>query len=719
MAQDLRLKEIRIKGFRGYGEEEKILDLTAPVTILFGGNRSGKSSTLNALEWALYGKEITGRGATGIVERKKGWLVVNRTCQSAHVELTMSSDEGEIVVTRKSSRIGKRKEETFAFWDEKGKEYRDDVDLWKLLGLGARDFMSLVYLHQEVIRDIVVSEPSVRSAALDRLLGASDLRALFESLKRIRTKDYERRTAEIYLELERELKARSRSYEERIEDLRKEGIEKGLKGEDFTADMLVELSVKATDLLGSLIRKASIDVPEVRPLDDPGSYEGFEREAKEVVRRLRSENPGVVSQRELIDLRERLNTAVSEYENKVQALEELRREKAELEKEGHLVALRARKDEYAARRKGIEKQLKKINARHPVVLATIDYLSDLEDKRSRIPCPACEQEILPEGLLERLRAVQEEMGEEGKALGQESKDLFGKIRKLEEDIGKLEELVERKIPKTEEETNSLRERLGELLGITITDVHDVRKLVRDKLAEIEKRLEEARKVLEHYNKDIHSVEEALEQMSLIHGVLEAERKIDDIRAISSSLKWKSMDEARNRLNRMLDAVDKSREAVQAVIEKKVRERLEEAEGRIREYYRILVERPDFESITIDPEDNEVYASSDGEVEKVVSFFNQGDMNCAALSIFLALGGGASHEYGPSFIILDDPSQSLDAKQKKRLAYLIDKVSSERQVLLATMDRELLEALEEEVARAKVIYRLGKWNPRSGPSIVRE
>ncbi len=719
MAPGLRLKEVKIRGFRGYGELEKTLDLTAPVTIIFGGNRSGKSSTLNALEWALYGKEVTGKGATGIVERKRGWLVVNRKCPSARVELTMSSEEGEIVVARESGRTGKKKEETFSFVDEKGRDYREDVDLWKFLGLEARDFMSLVYLHQEVIRDIVVSDPSVRRAALDRLLGVSDLRALFESLKRIRAKDYERRTEEIYRELERELGARSKSYQEQAENLRGRGIQKGLREEDFTEEMLVGLSDEVVNLLDSLAQRADIGVPEIKPLRDPEAYEDFKEEAKRIIHRLRSENPGAVSQRELMDLRERLSTAMAEYESKTQALKDLRKEKTELEKQGDLKALQALRNEYGAKRREIGERLKKINARLPVIAATIDYLSELEDKRSRIPCPACEQEIFPEELLERLRAVQEEIGEEGQALEKESRDLSEKARKLEKDIRHLEELVERKIPEAEEEERSLRESIGELLGITVTDADDARKLARDNLAEIEKGLEEARKVLERYNEDILSVEETLERAGIVHGVLEAERRIENIRTISDSPEWKSMNQARDRLNRMLDAVDRSRGAMEAVLKEKVRERLEEAEGRIKEYYRMLVERPDFESITIDPEDNEVYASSDGDAEKVVNFFNQGDMNCAALSIFLALGGGASHEYGPSFVILDDPSQSLDVEQKRRLARLIDKVASERQVLLATMDGELLQALQDEVAKAKVIYRLGEWGPQNGPSIVRE
>ncbi len=119
---------------------------------------------------------------------------------------------------------------------------------------------------------------------------------------------------------------------------------------------------------------------------------------------------------------------------------------------------------------------------------------------------------------------------------------------------------------------------------------------------------------------------------------------------------------------------------------------------------------------IDPEDHDVYAVSDEDKEKLITFFNQGDMNCAALSIFLALGGSSARDSGAGFLILDDPSQSLDSEQKRKLAALIDRVAADRQVVLATMDEELLKALQDEVSKAKRVYRFGEWDPVKGPSI---
>ncbi len=209
MAENVRLKEIKIRGFRGYGREEKCIDLSAPVVLLYGGNRSGKSSTTNAVEWALYGGEVVGK-KIGIDERK-GWQTRNRNCDSVGVELVLESDAGDIHVFREMGKK-KRSGEWFYFVDENGEKHEEEEELRNKLGMDARDFMSSAYLHQEVIRDIVVSEPRVREEALNRLLGISDLLGLFSSLKDIKKKSYEDAVEKIYADIQRLIEPRHRGH---------------------------------------------------------------------------------------------------------------------------------------------------------------------------------------------------------------------------------------------------------------------------------------------------------------------------------------------------------------------------------------------------------------------------------------------------------------------------------------------------------------------------
>ena len=59
---------ITISRFRGWKSEHRI-SLDAPITSLVAENGRGKSSLLNAIEWCLYGAEVTKKGS-GIDERQ-------------------------------------------------------------------------------------------------------------------------------------------------------------------------------------------------------------------------------------------------------------------------------------------------------------------------------------------------------------------------------------------------------------------------------------------------------------------------------------------------------------------------------------------------------------------------------------------------------------------------------------------------------------------------
>lgn len=717
MASGLRVKEMKIKGFRGYGEEEKRLDFSSPVVLIRGGNRSGKSSTLNALEWVLYGDEMVGKTATGISERKKGWLIRNRGCKLARVEVVFESGGGEIRVRREmGGGSSSRKSKAFSFVDEGGREYEDQTELWKRLGMELKDFMSSVYLHQEVIRDIVVSEPKNRKEALERLLGVSDLRRLVESLKKVKVKNFQDRSHQIYDELRRDMEIAIRSYRDQEGDFLEQGKRRGLEESRFTERGYLDRCRLAEGSLSSVAAKAGISDFQIEGPQGLADGPRFEERAKTSLRQLRSENPGAVSQRGRLEERERLRQALSEFEVQAEKLRNLREEKASLESGGDLEALRRRRSEKEAALEDVEARMKDMHARLPVIERTIDYLSGLEDRASRIPCPACEQDILPAEVLERLREVRVNLGEEARKLAEEKNDLSNEIEKLDRDIEKLRALVEEKIPRAERELQAARDEVGRSLGRELTGADDIQKLAGDRMKEIEKELERARQVLEEYNRDLDSVEDSLEDARIIRQVLELRERMERIQSLTRSEVWKSLDEARDRLNRQLDAVAKVREAVESVSREVLDERLKAVEDRVAQYFRMLVDRPDFPEICIRAEDGEVLAVSDSESEKIVDFFNQGDMNCAALSIFLALGGGASDESRSSFIFLDDPSQSLDMEQKRKLARLLDVVAGERQVILATMDEELLDCLREEVGKAKKAYCLGKWDPVSGPSI---
>lgn len=60
------LKSLKVSGFRAF-TREVAFEFENPVTLVFGANHLGESSTLNAIEWCLFGKDCMGTD-TGIRE---------------------------------------------------------------------------------------------------------------------------------------------------------------------------------------------------------------------------------------------------------------------------------------------------------------------------------------------------------------------------------------------------------------------------------------------------------------------------------------------------------------------------------------------------------------------------------------------------------------------------------------------------------------------------
>lgn len=93
----LTLTRLTIEGFRGF-RETKEFSFDKPLTVFFGGNASCKSSTTNAIEWALFGGECAGK-QTGIRERV-GWIIPNQhlSVPGVRVQLEMVGPHGAYVV---------------------------------------------------------------------------------------------------------------------------------------------------------------------------------------------------------------------------------------------------------------------------------------------------------------------------------------------------------------------------------------------------------------------------------------------------------------------------------------------------------------------------------------------------------------------------------------------------------------------------------------------
>ncbi|WBO24352.1 AAA family ATPase [Sphingomonas abietis] len=186
----MRLKSITIEGFRAFGRQATI-DLDADVILLQGPNGVGKTSLLDAILWALAGTiaRFSNRGTPVSMYAREG---------RARVELTMSGEDGDVVLTRATDGGS----DDFVRLRIGDGDYEQAAAVQQLCNLllphlkdrvGARDALNRVltrgvYLQQDLVRQFIDDDSAAeRFALVSEVIGAGaviELQAALEKSRR-------------------------------------------------------------------------------------------------------------------------------------------------------------------------------------------------------------------------------------------------------------------------------------------------------------------------------------------------------------------------------------------------------------------------------------------------------------------------------------------------------------------------------------------------------
>jgi len=88
-------------------------------------------------------------------------------------------------------------------------------------------------------------------------------------------------------------------------------------------------------------------------------------------------------------------------------------------------------------------------------------------------------------------------------------------------------------------------------------------------------------------------------------------------------------------------------------------------------------------------------------------FSNTQMNIVALSLFLS--NNTKMAGNLALVAMDDPAQSMDGEHKKALARMIQVLSINKQIIVATQDLEMKKALDTECKRQHT-FELNSWSP---------
>ena len=716
----LHLKHLQVEGFRGFPKKSNVLEFTTPAVLFCGDNHQGKSSVLNAIEWCLYGDQCIG-AKSGIRERV-GWEVVNRNASAAIVELAIGRDEDVITIKRVEEKgkgkKGKHIEVTLPDgMTKKGNEAEQEIV--KLLGLSFKDFSTTVYQHQETIRAIVIQRPKERNDAIDRLLGLSDYRNVLEGIRKSRIADTVRKLENQHGEFKALIEKALEIRQDDLEREKEEAVESGLNENELNEDKLLEGTDDVRKQIETFASELGIPAMPVASLSDWKDARSFRNEARKELDRLWSESPDVKEQSQLNKRRTEADTIKIGYDHHKQAVATARDKLQEFEQEhGSQEKI---DDEIQNVQKDIDtvdEEIRRVSPKAKLVEEGIALLEAAAPDESRDLCPLCGEHA--PNLLEHLKKKWTEEIE-----GQ-VRDLKTRRSELEKKKARLEGLKDEHVRLT----NNVVEAKGQLEGSVkkaaefldreLTDQDDPAALLSEEIGKIDDRLKEIESAIKGKRDTLNKIYRLLNRLDLLYDVLELEEKISDIQRIEETEEYRNIEEILDKVGELVADVEILDKLVIECMREEAEDRMKDAKDAIDNYFQKIVGNPAIQKLIVGIEEDKktggnAYTFCDQNGKELNPVLSQGDLNCLALSMFLGLVRAYSHPVG--FIFMDDPSQSLGTHQKKRLVEVLDEVcQSGRNIVVATMDAELREFLETSLTKAKAVYEVCNWKPKSGPNI---
>lgn len=244
----MKLKQIKISGFRGFNVERKI-EFHEHLTLISASNSQGKTSITEALEFLIYGETSKVAQALSKEEFKDSYRNRHFSIDRSSVIEASFADEGQTVVFRAELEP-----------DGTVSRYVDDVQVetWPLteqMYSAARPFVV-----QHALKDLLLATPAERFQGFARLLGLYDIDAIQQAILNLSTKPEANISDRAKLDL-RELQALEGRLEAHsalkpaLKDMRRgsSGLEAAYKKLVILAEKLLKKNVKPNVLLASLV----------------------------------------------------------------------------------------------------------------------------------------------------------------------------------------------------------------------------------------------------------------------------------------------------------------------------------------------------------------------------------------------------------------------------------------------------------------------------------
>jgi DNA repair exonuclease SbcCD ATPase subunit len=722
-----RLLSLRAEGFRGICEPIEI-DFHEKTTLLSAPNGSGKTSILGAIEWALFGELKYQPKENGTNDELVNMRQRN---QSAVVTVDLENSDGVLSITR-SKRAGKRVVETLVTLPNGDDFEGDEAEsaIFRILGLTFEDFYRAVYLHQESIRGLLIDDPRVRNEALDRLFGVEKLRDMLKALSGSTkpVKDaldkLERSQATAVAKLTGAVIQVEEQRAHALEDAKK----RGLKESELTVETLTEIGKQVLSQLEGMAKATRAPFKEQSVPGESSEVDSFGRKVTEAIKLIRLSATDASNANSI-------TAAMASADNVLTSMNRISDLAAGIESEwsdmqadfGDLDFMESQLDTAKGEVKKLQDKQDKLGVSERIVQDTLAFLKSGINQSS---CPACGQHIEREALIARLEnQLSDEIRNEIQATKKSESEQKQKVREFESAIIRRDGFRSEKI-KLADQVAGARSSAFELLEKEVSEDQLVSALgsYKDELARQVSNIDAERSKRDG---EIDVILDLVARMKDIGRYLQLDQSYRDAssRLGTDDEDSSITDEQIKSLSRLEGGIRTIAQVVTAEASMRAREAVTGAQEGISELYQELCNHPYFDKLSISVESQVlsgvernsylIRASSSSENRETLasSRLSTAQMNCVALSVYLALASQLQHNLG--FFILDDPSQNLDTEHKRALVRILSRIAPDVQVLLGTQDSELDQLIIGSAKEGSFERFRLEWSALAGSSIVPE
>jgi DNA repair exonuclease SbcCD ATPase subunit len=706
---------VEVQAFRGWRTRTRV-PLDRRITVVVAENRRGKSSTLNAIEWCLFGARVEKKDS-GLDERAD-WEVRPRGAgdDPTEVTLALATAEGVVQVCRRraaGARAGKG-DELLVTLPDGATVTGADAERW----LAARrlgdweDYRRAHCFHQEAARRRVLDRGD-RSAVLAALLGLDEDRALRETLGELKAGALVKGVDAELDELDRDLQKAALRPQRRLLELEQRLLtDRGLQRSRLGAALEAEVVGRLIGRARALARDLDLAVS----LPDPGDTGAVRRWAEAWPRSVRASATVLAS---LPGLRQRQGALSGAIPLAGPAEGQWRAAEAAL-----AAATQADGDE-AGRTRRLEAAEQALNRADAALKAASATVALLEDARqvlaaSATPdrCPVCDSAV--PGLPQRVGSVL--AGLQSSALTALTRARADAVAERDAAKGGLDTLRRLRADRQAAEAawEARRAALAKLLPAPVPA--DVLAAANAELARLKAETERLARLeadrdagLRDHAADLELLED-LQAWGTAVAAVETPLEVKALRA------WAELERAVDTAAAFASDLDCLEEVARAAQAARSAARQAAVNATLGEYFAAITGDPSARGLQVHvrrtPKGLD-YQLRDASGEAAVPVMNQAALNALSLAALFAQAEAAAARGGLAWVVLDDPVQSLDQVHQHGLAEAMGRLAARCHVLIGVVPSGLVERLRTHVPVERRFLYLAPWREDAGSRVERE